>query len=225
MKCLKCGKEMEKTNCGKCGFHPLRDRIITTRNMNDYMRKAEKLDKERMIEVTLGSIDNSPDIMGWQSQNSVNDILEVYDQGYAHWEKGNYADAYKCFRIVSDRNSSADWCWSAKCFIGAMYEHGFGGVQKDYSIAMKWYMETAKEGYVGGQYSVGCLYESGLGVEQDLSEAIKWFQLAAEQGYYMADEKVKNLNKQNTGNGKKYKKEICPNEVHSRKPAKEGSFE
>jgi len=42
--------------------------------------------------------------------------------------------------------------------------------------------KAAEQGDVDAQYTLGTLYENGLGVKQDDAEAVKWYLKAAEQG-------------------------------------------
>ena len=53
---------------------------------------------------------------------------------------------------------------------------------KDYSKAMKWYLEAAGKGNAHAQCQIGNMYNSAKGVTADYSTALKWFLKAAEQG-------------------------------------------
>ena len=47
-------------------------------------------------------------------------------------------------------------------------------------------MRKAKQGERLAQYTLGVMYDRGLGVLQDFQEAIRWYQAAAEQGHTTA---------------------------------------
>ncbi|MCK5195559.1 MAG: sel1 repeat family protein, partial [Desulfobulbaceae bacterium] len=66
--------------------------------------------------------------------------------------------------------------------LASIFYYGSLGVPQDYREAAKWYRKAAEHGYVGGQYTLGFMYEYGKGVLQDYKEALKWYRQAAEQG-------------------------------------------
>ena len=53
---------------------------------------------------------------------------------------------------------------------------------KDYSKAMKWYLEAAGKGNAHAQCQIGNMYNSAQGVTADYSTALKWFLKSANQG-------------------------------------------
>lgn len=62
--------------------------------------------------------------------------------------------------------------------LGCLYSSG-QGVEKDYSIALKWHLFGADRGNVWCQMSVGRFYEHGYGVEKNYEEAFFWYSLSA----------------------------------------------
>ena len=52
----------------------------------------------------------------------------------------------------------------------------------DYETALAELSPLAKQGDAIAQYSLGYMYDQGLGVAKDYLEAVKWYRLAAEQG-------------------------------------------
>lgn len=65
---------------------------------------------------------------------------------------------------------------------------GFGEGQAmfsagDYKGAYDAWLPLAKEGDARAQYSLGVLYQQGLGVDKDFDQAAEWFDRAAQQGY------------------------------------------
>jgi len=53
----------------------------------------------------------------------------------------------------------------------------------DYKGALAQWLPLAEEGDARAQYSVGILYEQGLGMAQDLNQAFAWYGRASAQGY------------------------------------------
>jgi localization factor PodJL len=52
----------------------------------------------------------------------------------------------------------------------------------DYGLAAKWHEEAASYGFADSQFSLGILYEYGLGRPKDFAMAYQWFALAALSG-------------------------------------------
>ena len=64
---------------------------------------------------------------------------------------------------------------------GIFNRNGYNGVEENKAEAVKWFRKSAEQGDPSGQFSLGQLYQRGIGVEQDIEEAIKWIRKAAEQ--------------------------------------------
>ena len=54
--------------------------------------------------------------------------------------------------------------------------------KKNYAVAMAYFKHAAAQGDADAQYSLGHMYDKGLGVVQDYAEAVKLYRLAAAQG-------------------------------------------
>lgn len=67
------------------------------------------------------------------------------------------------------------------------------GVPTDFAEALKWYKESAEQGYPSAQYALGCIYSNGDYVPQNLSESAKWLRKAAAQGNEDAQNMLKQL--------------------------------
>ncbi|WP_339735350.1 hypothetical protein [uncultured Gimesia sp.] len=72
---------------------------------------------------------------------------------------------------------------------GQIYDMGLG-VEKNFSVAVKWYRRAAEQGYARAQYALGRNYMAGEGVAQDKAAAIKWYRKAAEQNYARAQHEL-----------------------------------
>lgn len=53
----------------------------------------------------------------------------------------------------------------------------------NFTEAMKWFRKAADQNYAEAQYSIGMLYDYGLGVRQDFTRAMRWYLLAAAQNH------------------------------------------
>lgn len=62
---------------------------------------------------------------------------------------------------------------------------------RDPAEALYWYRESAKKGYVSGQFHAGLMCMSGQGMNQpNASEAFDWFKKAGKQGHPLAQSNV-----------------------------------
>jgi len=66
--------------------------------------------------------------------------------------------------------------------LGSMNEYGLG-VDKNLTVAGKWYRHSAEYGLAQGQYNFATMLEAGDGVQQDTVEALKYYILAARGGF------------------------------------------
>ena len=107
-----------------------------------------------------------------------------YEEGYAAFQKGDYAAALQKWKPLADEGSA-----KAQLSLGAMYDKG-QGVQQDYAEAVKWYRKAADQGDAQAQHNLGKMYHAGKGVTQDYAEAAKWYLRAADQGNVEAQQNL-----------------------------------
>ena len=81
-------------------------------------------------------------------------------------------------------------------------------LEKDgqYKRAIKLQKEAAEKGYVDAYYSLGDIYEYGIGVEEDLVKAAKWYLKAAENGHLEGSFRVGLMYEYGEGVEKNFKK-------------------
>ena len=70
----------------------------------------------------------------------------------------------------------------AQINLGAAYDHGLGGVERDPPRAVIWYRRAAEAGIPEAQFNLAHCLASGRGTPRDDVEAFAWMQRAAEQG-------------------------------------------
>ena len=58
--------------------------------------------------------------------------------------------------------------------------------KKDINIALNWFNLSAIQAFPPAQYSMGVLYDKGLGVTENKSTALLWYYAAAENNYAKA---------------------------------------
>jgi len=71
----------------------------------------------------------------------------------------------------------------AQYVIGLCYANGLG-VEADSSVAEKWFLKSAQEGFAASQYELSLLLQARD--EHDLTEAIAWLRKAALRGFSVA---------------------------------------
>ncbi len=105
-----------------------------------------------------------------------------YVDGYAAYQRGDYATALKFWRPLAEKGGA-----NAQYNLGVMYRSG-QGVKQDDAEAVKWYRKAAGRGNANAQNSLGVMYGNGQGVPLDDVLAYMWFNLAAAQGHENAKE-------------------------------------
>ena len=68
----------------------------------------------------------------------------------------------------------------AQLWLGAFFEQGRYGIERDYSNAFKWLSMAAKQDQPDAQVALGQMYENGEGVPQDYGVAACWYRKAAD---------------------------------------------
>lgn len=69
----------------------------------------------------------------------------------------------------------------AQAQMGAMYQLGRNGVEKDAQQSAEWMLKAADQGLVEAQVFMAALYDRGLGVKQSVKIATQWYEKAAAQ--------------------------------------------
>lgn len=100
-------------------------------------------------------------------------VLQDYENGKAHAQKGEYEAALECFR-----KAAIEQHVQAQFEVGYAYSLGRGTKQND-EEAMVWLEMAATQGHAEAQYLLGCL----LCVYERNEEAVRWLQKASETGH------------------------------------------
>lgn len=102
---------------------------------------------------------------------------EMNDKGVEAYNKGDYAEAVRCWIKAADHE-----LMSAQSNLAFCYYNG-QGVAKDYAEAARWYRKAADQGSAMAQNVLGNMYYNGEGVAKDLEESVKWYRKSADQGF------------------------------------------
>ena len=65
--------------------------------------------------------------------------------------------------------------------------------REEYNKAFELFMQAAEKGDPYGQYSIGFMYENGIGVEVSSKKSLEWYGKASELGYEPAQKRLANL--------------------------------
>jgi TPR repeat protein len=108
----------------------------------------------------------------------------AYRQGHDFYEKKNYAEAMRWYRVAAGQGNAL-----AQVGLGNLYGMALG-VSQDYAVALRWYRLAAAQGNAEAEDQIGFFYLSGWGVPQDSAQALHWFRKAADQGNEVAQRNI-----------------------------------
>lgn len=96
--------------------------------------------------------------------------------GAAAYDAGDYAKALRIWQPLAEKGDTR-----AQRGMGRLYEKG-RGVDRDFTVAFKWYSLAAEKGDAESLYRLAVGYGYGLGVEKDEAKAVELLHKAAEHG-------------------------------------------
>jgi TPR repeat protein len=104
--------------------------------------------------------------------------MEILDKGIKVFKSGDYIESIKLLMPLAEQGSA-----EAQCILGNIYQMGLG-VNIDGPKAIKWYQQSAQQGYAIASNNLAGIYFMGeCGVVEDYEEALKWCQLSQTQGF------------------------------------------
>ncbi len=92
-------------------------------------------------------------------------------EGYQYYEKGDYANAFKCFKSSAEQGSKYGQHWLAACYFNGQ------GVARDFDMAAYWYHKAALQGDAQAQANEGLCHSV-----KDWCKAVECFQKASDMG-------------------------------------------
>ena len=103
-------------------------------------------------------------------------VLEVAAKGDAAFDRKDYAEALRWYRLAAGGNDPG-----AQTQLGRLFADGLG-VPRDDAQAIVWYRTAAFQGYARAMNNLGTMYALGRGTLTDLGTALRWFHAAADRG-------------------------------------------
>ncbi len=98
------------------------------------------------------------------------------EDGRVAYDGGDYARALELLQPQAEQSHP-----EAQYLMGMMYRFGWG-VDKDMSVALRWFEAAAAQDHAAAQSELGKMHKDGRGVPADAAEAVKWFERAAYGG-------------------------------------------
>jgi len=83
--------------------------------------------------------------------------------------------------VAETRQKAEQGSALAQAQMGAMYQLGRNGVEKDAQLSAEWMLKAANQGLVEAEVFMAALYDRGLGVKQSIKTATQWYEKAAAQ--------------------------------------------
>jgi TPR repeat protein/DNA-directed RNA polymerase subunit RPC12/RpoP len=100
-----------------------------------------------------------------------------YDLGWAHWQRGEYLQAFPLIKAAADQDHS-----EAEYLLGMAYLEGHGTVQ-NYRFALEQFTNAAQHSHLEAQYRLGLFYRDGLATLPSRESAYVWLNIAAARGH------------------------------------------
>ncbi|MBP6863535.1 MAG: sel1 repeat family protein [Neisseriaceae bacterium] len=101
---------------------------------------------------------------------------DVYEQGYAAYQKRDYQSAKALYEQAAKAGDG-----KAMNSLGTLYELG-QGVPVNYGQALRWYEQAQEAGSVAATGNLGALHERGLGTPKNYFYAITYYFMGLNQG-------------------------------------------
>ena len=171
--------------------------------MTDFRLKKSLFSILTILFVTLTlSVPATANIGDWGMVQHFNKQKEMAEGGkvQAMYDVGKLYERGR--GVNKNRIKAAEWFQkaalaghaSAQARLGILYFEG-RGVNQDYKKALKLLNAAAKQKVPSAYYQLANMHELGTGVKQDLYKSIAWYKKAKQSGYYLAEDKIKRLQK------------------------------
>jgi len=92
--------------------------------------------------------------------------------GMQAFRNKDYAKAFTEWKTAAEAGQA-----QAQFDLGVLYAQGLG-VQRDLTVAERWYRKAAEQGNAEAEFALGQMYSRGWGVPRDEADALRWFQMA-----------------------------------------------
>ena len=115
-----------------------------------------------------------------------------FESASAAYQNQNYSTAFAEFSQLAETGDPR-----AQTVLAIMYKYG-ESVTIDLEQSYNWYLKAAIQSYPPAQYNVGTMLSDGLGIAQDSEQAVSWFRKAADSGYERANDRIKEVSRDQT---------------------------
>ncbi len=155
---------------GKIIFPILLDNVKLSPAMEYYLASNQYLNYENNAEFTSLMLSRIHMLLGKKTG------MELHETDVAN------ADSETEKLIQKADNGDAE----AQCEIGRRYYIGANGLNKNFEIAVSYFLKAAEQGNKEAQCNIGWCYESGDGVAQSWEDAFRWYVKSADNNCAMA---------------------------------------
>jgi TPR repeat protein len=109
-------------------------------------------------------------------------------------QKSGYPGAMGWYEREAAKGSA-----KAQFLLGLLYEQGAGKRAKNLTLAHRWFLKAAEQGYPRAQYKIATAYHFGTGIAADAERAVLWYRRAAGQGVAEAQHNLAHMLLNGTG--------------------------
>lgn len=139
-------------------------------------------------------VDSAEDASEKGAEEERQDVSEKLKKAEKYEHRQQYKLAFLEYQRLADgamHSAAAQYKVADYYFNGIIQAEGYDREMQQ-NLAVDYYEEAAKQGYVLAQRRLGKCFQDGRGTAKDEEEAVKWFRKAAEQGdpeaqCYLAD--------------------------------------
>jgi len=160
------------------------DTYARERDLNDeaLIRQLAVERGQELIEASPSMDFSQPVVSRGFASDTLSRVLDkqsgqAYRQGQVAYFFGQYQRALRIWLPLAEAGFA-----DAQASLGWMYQTGLG-VDREYTVAIKWYIFAAMQGNAVAQNNLGVMFEKGILVGQDATQAIYWYRQSATQSY------------------------------------------
>lgn len=109
---------------------------------------------------------------------SGNDSVTRYRLGKQAYDTQDFQTALEYLMPLAEEGHTL-----AQYYVAQIHHFGFGGVEKNDTVAVQWYRRAAQGGLVVAMFKLGNMYLDGDGVERDPTQAAAFYRAAGARGH------------------------------------------
>ncbi|MCF6248988.1 MAG: ankyrin repeat domain-containing protein [Desulfobacula sp.] len=113
-----------------------------------------------------------------KADKNTKEIKKLLGQAYQKLRKGKDETSLSYIQDYTHQDNP-----TAQYYLALVYYYGRGKIDKNYKIALNWFLKAGTHGHAKAQDKIGYMYEMGYGVKRSDAIAAKWYGKAAKNGY------------------------------------------